>query len=150
MSGIACLISERREIKGAAAPRSRALSLVTSLHAGRRLLSWVNLLPGCLLACYRATNMVPNKFRKKANLVHSGEIFYSEYLTIVFTLLLIFCLKLAFWKYFQVLQWCILTSIHIIFFRTTYLRTRASDFPKIENNLSLVLVKLRTKTHFSL
>ena len=34
--------------------------------------------------------------------------------------------------------------------RTFFLRTRVSDFPKIKNNLSLVLEKLRTKTHFSL
>ena len=41
-------------------------------------------------------------------------------------------------------------KLHSIFFKNIFLRTRASDFSKIKNNLSLVSEKLRTKTHFSL
>ena len=36
------------------------------------------------------------------------------------------------------------------FLRTTFLKTRASDFFEIKNILSLISVKLRTKLHFSL
>ena len=44
----------------------------------------------------------------------------------------------------------VIMLLHSFFFwRTTFWRTRASDFPKIKNSLSLVSEKLKTKTHFS-
>ena len=38
----------------------------------------------------------------------------------------------------------------IFFYKNNFIRTRASDFSKIKNNSSLILVELRTKTRFSL
>ena len=39
---------------------------------------------------------------------------------------------------------------HFLFYKNNFIRTRASDFSEIKNNLSLISEKLRTKTHFSL
>ena len=41
-----------------------------------------------------------------------------------------------------------LDNSYTFFLRTTFFLTRTSDFPKIKNNLSLISVKLRTKTRF--